>query len=103
MKYDPKFSSPALKLGWKLLNMLKRPNKLFFPRTKNPLLFLTLDPLIPTPHVTPLKVQKLTRAEMDEHQLKGLCYNCDEKYFWGTSVRNKKTLWSFPKMFPMNM
>jgi hypothetical protein len=31
------------------------------------------------PPSTPLKIQKLTRAEMVEHQLKGLCYNSDEK------------------------
>jgi hypothetical protein len=33
------------------------------------------------PLATPLKIQKLTRDEMDERQLKGLCYNCDDKYF----------------------
>jgi hypothetical protein len=27
-----------------------------------------------------LKVHKLIWAEMVDHQLKGLCYNCDEKY-----------------------
>jgi hypothetical protein len=43
----------------------------FIPRTKL---------VNPTPF-TPLKIQKLTRAKMDERQLKGLCYNCDDKYF----------------------
>jgi hypothetical protein len=43
----------------------------FIPRTKL---------ITPTPP-TPLKIKKLTRAEMDERQLKGLCYNCDDKYF----------------------
>jgi hypothetical protein len=33
------------------------------------------------PRATPLKIQKLTSAEMAECQLKGLCYNCDDKYF----------------------
>jgi hypothetical protein len=37
----------------------------------------------PTTPSTPLKIQKLTRAKMAERQLKGLCYNCDEKYFLG--------------------
>jgi len=44
---------------------------------------------IPHPHPTnpsspspPLKIHKLTRAEMEKHQLKGLYHNCDEKYFW---------------------
>jgi hypothetical protein len=32
-------------------------------------------PINPTAPSTPLKIQKLTRAEMVEHQLKGLCYN----------------------------
>jgi hypothetical protein len=44
----------------------------FIPRTK---------PVIPTPPSTPLKIQKLTRVEMVEHQLKVLCYNCDDKLF----------------------
>jgi len=39
-----------------------------------------IKPVTPTPS-TPLKIQKLTRAEMAERQLKGLCYNCDDKYF----------------------
>jgi hypothetical protein len=42
---------------------------------------------VPPPKTTtpaprpPLKVQKLTWEEMVEFQLKGLCYNCDDKYF----------------------
>jgi hypothetical protein len=48
----------------------KKPS--FIPHTK---------PITPTPPSTPLKIQKLTRVEMDECQLKGLCYNCDDKYF----------------------
>jgi hypothetical protein len=27
---------------------------------------------------------------MDEHQLKGLCYNCDEKYFMGHKCKEQK-------------
>jgi hypothetical protein len=52
----------------------------FIPRTK---------PVNPTPPFAPLKIQKLTRAKMDEHQLKGLCYNCDEKYFLGHKCKEK--------------
>jgi hypothetical protein len=40
-------------------------------------------PVNPTTPSAPLKIQKLTRAEMAERQLKGLCYNCDDKYFPG--------------------
>jgi hypothetical protein len=46
----------------------------FIPRPK---------PLNHTTPSAPLNIQKLTRAEMAERQLKGLCYNCDEKYFPG--------------------
>jgi hypothetical protein len=52
----------------------------FIPRTK---------PVTPTPPSTPLKIQKLTRAEVDEHQLKGLFYNCDEKYFPGHKYKEQ--------------
>jgi hypothetical protein len=38
-------------------------------------------PVNPTTPSAPLKIQKLTRAEMVERQLKGLFYNYDEKYF----------------------
>jgi hypothetical protein len=41
------------------------------------------QPTNPSPHATPLKIQKLTQEEMVEHQLKGLFYNCDDKYFPG--------------------
>jgi hypothetical protein len=44
----------------------------FIPRPK---------PINPTTPSAPLKIQKLTRDEMSECQLKGLCYNCDDKYF----------------------
>jgi hypothetical protein len=37
------------------------------------------NPTLPSP----LKIHKLTRAEMVERQLKGICYNCDENYFLG--------------------
>jgi hypothetical protein len=52
----------------------------FIPLTK---------PVTPTPPSTPLKIQKLTKAEMDERQLKGLCYNCDEKYFLGHKCKEQ--------------
>jgi hypothetical protein len=52
----------------------------FIPRTK---------PVNPTPPSTPLKIQKLTRAEMVERQLKGLCYNCDDKYFLGHKCKEQ--------------
>jgi hypothetical protein len=53
----------------------------FIPRPK---------PVTPTTPSTPLKIQKLTRDEMDERQLKGLCYNCDDKYFPGHKCKEQK-------------
>jgi hypothetical protein len=44
----------------------------FIPRTKT---------VTPTPPSTPLKINKFTREKMVERQLKGLCCNCDDKYF----------------------
>jgi hypothetical protein len=52
----------------------------FIPRTK---------PVNLTPPSTPLKIQKLTRPEMVERQLKGLCYNCDDNYFPGHKCKEK--------------
>jgi hypothetical protein len=46
-------------------------------------------PVNPTTPSTPLKIQKLTRAEIVERQLKGLCYNCDEKYFSGHKCKEQ--------------
>jgi hypothetical protein len=50
----------------------------FIPRTK---------PVTPNPPYTPLKIQKLIREEMVEHQIKGLCYNFDDKYFPGNKCK----------------
>jgi hypothetical protein len=46
-------------------------------------------PVNPTTPSAPLKIQKLTRDEMVEHQLKGLCYNCDGKYFSGHKCKEQ--------------
>jgi hypothetical protein len=45
-------------------------HKPFFPPFPKPIIFSP-----------PLNIHKLTRAKMVEHQLKDICYNCDEKYF----------------------
>jgi hypothetical protein len=52
----------------------------FIPRPK---------PVNPTTPSAPLKIQKLTRDEMVERQLKGLCYNCDDKYFPGHKCKEQ--------------
>jgi len=46
-------------------------------------------PINPTTPFAPLKIQKLSRAEMVERQIKGLCYNCDDKYFLGHKCKEQ--------------
>jgi hypothetical protein len=46
-------------------------------------------PVNPTTLFTPLKIQKLARDEMVERELKGLCYNCDDRYFPGQKCKEK--------------
>jgi hypothetical protein len=46
-------------------------------------------PVNPTTPSAPLKIQKLTRDEMVECQLKGLCYNYDDKYFPGHKCKEQ--------------
>jgi hypothetical protein len=52
----------------------------FIPRPK---------PVNPTTLSTPLKIQKLSWDEMLECQLKGLCYNYDDKYFSGHKCKEQ--------------
>jgi hypothetical protein len=54
-------------------------------------------PVNPTTPSAPLKIQKLTRAEMVECQLKGLCYNCDDKYFPGHKCKEKNIFMAISK------
>jgi hypothetical protein len=53
----------------------------FIPRPK---------PVNPTTPSAPLKIQKLTKDEMVECQLKGLCYNYDDKYFSSHKCKEQK-------------
>jgi hypothetical protein len=54
-------------------------------------------PVNPTTPSAPLKIQKLTRDEMVEGQLKGLCYNCDDKYFPGHKCKEQNLFMSISK------
>jgi hypothetical protein len=42
-----------------------------------------------SPLATPVKIHKLTRDEMVELPLKGIFYNCDDKYFPGHKCKEK--------------
>jgi hypothetical protein len=57
-------------------------------------------PISPTTPSAPLKIQKLTRDEMVEHQLKGLCYNCDDKYFTGHKCKEQNSFMAISEDIP---
>jgi hypothetical protein len=61
----------------------KEAQKIVSSQNRKPSFIPRPKPVNPTTLSAPLKIQKLTRAEMAECQLKGLCYNCDDKYFLG--------------------
>jgi hypothetical protein len=63
---------------WFISSQTRKPS--FIPLPKN---------ITPTHPSTPLKIQKLTRVKMVECQLKGLCYNCDDKYFLGDKCKEQ--------------
>jgi hypothetical protein len=62
----------------------------FFSQHHKPYFPLCPLPPTPAPHPIPLKIQISTQAKIDEHQLKGLCDNCDEKYFLGHKCKEQK-------------
>jgi hypothetical protein len=58
-------------------------------QNRKPSFISRTKPVTPTPPYTPLKIHKLTKAEMVEGQLKVLCYNCDDKYFPGHNCKEQ--------------
>jgi hypothetical protein len=68
----------------------KEAQKVVSSQNHKPSFILHPKPINPTAPSTPLKIIKLTQAEMVERQLKGLCYNCDDKYFLGHKCKEKK-------------
>jgi hypothetical protein len=66
----------------------KEAQQVVFSQNWKPSFIHHTKPVNPTPS-TPLKIQKLTRAEIPEWQLKGLCYNYDEKYFSGHKFKEQ--------------
>jgi hypothetical protein len=77
------------RFGWRLLKNLNNHNKFLSSQTRKPSFIPRPKPINPTTPSTPLKIQKLTRVEMVERQLKGLCYNCDDKYFQGHKCKEE--------------
>jgi hypothetical protein len=68
----------------------KESQQVFFSQHQKPSFPLRPLPPTPSPHPTPLKIQKLTWVEMVECQHKGIFYNCDEKYFSGHKCKEHK-------------
>jgi hypothetical protein len=67
----------------------KEAQEVLSSQTRKPSFIPHPKPINPTTPYAPLKIQKLTRDEMVERQLKGLCYNCDDKYFPGHKCKEK--------------
>jgi hypothetical protein len=78
-----------LRLGWRLPKKINKHKKLFPLKTVSLPLSRAPKPVNPTTPSAPLKIQKLTRAKMAERQLKGLCYNFDDKYFPGHKCKEQ--------------
>jgi hypothetical protein len=78
----------------------KEAQQVFFPRTIKPPFVPLPRPTNLNPPVTPLKVQKLTRVEMAECQLKVVFYNHDEKYFLGHKCKEQKLFMAISEDVP---
>jgi hypothetical protein len=59
----------------------KEAQQVVYSQNQKPSFIPRHKPINPTTPSAPLKIQKLTRVEMVERQLKGPSYNCDDKYF----------------------
>lgn len=68
----------------------KEAQQVILAQSRKPTFVPRPKPNTPAPQATPLKVNKLTRVEMVKRQFKGLCYNCDDKYFPGHKCKEQK-------------
>jgi hypothetical protein len=96
MKFRPMSSWLGWRVGWGLPKELKNRNRLYLQNCK-PSFIPCPKRVNPTTLSTPLKIQNFSQAEMVERQLKGLCYNCDEKYFLGHKCKEKNLFMSISK------
>ena len=78
----------------------KEEQQIVSSQNRNPSFIPCPKPLNPTTPFAPLKIQKLTRVEMVEHQLKGLCYNCDEIYFPGHKCKEQNLFMAISEDIP---
>jgi hypothetical protein len=70
----------------------KEAQQIVSSQNRNPSFIPCPKPVNPTTPSAPLKIKKLTMDEIDERQLKGLCYNCDDKYFPGHKCKEQNLL-----------
>jgi hypothetical protein len=77
----------------------KEAQQVVYSQKKKPSFIPCTKTVNPTPPSTPVKIQKLTRAKMVERQLKGLCYNCDEKYFSGHKCKEQNIFMAISEDF----
>jgi hypothetical protein len=79
----------ARPLSWvEATKIAKESEQVVSSQTRKPSFIPRPKLVTPTPP-TPLKIQKLNRVEMVECQLKGVCYNCDDKYFFGHKCKEQ--------------
>jgi hypothetical protein len=78
----------------------KEAQQVFFSQNKKNPFVPHPPPTNPNPRVTLLKVQKLTRDEMVERQLKDFFYNYDEKYFLRHKCKEQKLFMSISEDVP---
>jgi hypothetical protein len=81
----------------------KEAQQVILAQSRKPTFVPHPKPNTPAPQATPLKVHKLTWEEMVECQLKGLFYNCDDKYFPGHKCKEQKLFMAISRMFLMKM
>jgi hypothetical protein len=67
----------------------KESQQLVSSQNQKPSFIPHIKPITPTPPFTPLNIHKLIRAKMFERQLKGICYNCDDKYSPGHKCKKQ--------------
>jgi hypothetical protein len=77
------------RLGWRTTKRAKEAQQVVSSQNRKPSFIPHPKTITPTTPSAPLKIQNLTRDEMDERQLKELCYNCDEKYFLGHKCKEQ--------------
>jgi hypothetical protein len=89
---DTQHAKEATQRAKEATQLAKEAQQIVSTQTHKPSFIRHTLPKNLAPPPTPLNIQKLTRAEMEKRQLKGLCYNFDGKYFLGHKCQEQKTI-----------